>query len=272
MQRLHRLFDFYLDASIHVAFAIVALVMATSLLLNIPFDFHLVCFLFFGSISCYNFVKYGPEAEKYLKLTNLYHKNIQFFSIVCLLIAVDHAFFLKTETWVGIIILVLMTGLYAVPVLPRAKNLRSWSGLKIFIVAGVWAGTTVILPCLEVGQALSWDIYIETGQRFLLVLILILPFEIRDLRYDARELQTLPQIFGVRRTKIFGLLLTAIFFIGIFLKDSIEPGELFEKGILSGMLIMALLLAKQRQSQYFASFWVEGIPIVWVVWLWVTAK
>lgn len=272
MQWLHRLFDFYLDASIHVAFAIVALVMATGLLLNIPFDLNLVCFLFFGSISCYNFVKYGPEAEKYLKLTKLYHKNIQFFSIVSFLIAVYHGFFLKKETWAGIVILVLMTGLYAVPVLPRAKKLRNWGGLKIFIVAGVWAGTTVILPCLEVGQALPWDVVVETGQRFLLVLVLIVPFEIRDLSYDALELQTLPQVLGVRKTKIFGLLLTALFFTATFLKDAIKPGELIEKGFLSGMLVVALLIAKQRQSKYFASFWVEGIPIAWVIWLWIKGK
>ena len=182
MKWIRRLFDFYLDASIHVALAIVSLVIATSLLLNIPVDAHLAFFLFFGSIGCYNFVKYGPEAEKYLKLTNVYHKNIQIFSIACLLFAGYHAHMIRMETWVGIAVLVCMTVLYAVPLLPKAKNLRNLGGLKIFIVAGVWAGTTVILPCLETPINLSWDIYMETTQRFLLVLVLLVPFEIRDLK------------------------------------------------------------------------------------------
>ncbi|MDB4292340.1 hypothetical protein N9954_02975 [Maribacter sp.] len=259
-----RFLDFYLDASIHVALAIVSLVIATSLLLNIPIVTHLIFFLFFGSISCYNFVKYGPEAEKYMKLTNLYHKNIQFFSILCLLFAAYHAYFIRKETWLGIVVLVFMTGLYAVPILPRSKNLRSLGGLKIFIVSGVWAGTTVILSCLETGVALSWDIYIETAQRFLLVLVLLVPFEVRDLKYDAPELKTVPQRFGVYTTKLFGVGIALLFFLLTFLKDRIGSLEIFGKGILMVLLILLLLVTKKQQSKYFASFWVEGIPVVWV--------
>lgn len=258
-----RLFDFYLDASIHVALAIVSLVMVTSLYLDISVDSHLLFFLFFGSISCYNFVKYGPEAEKYLKLTNLYHKNIQLFSIVCLLFAAYHAYFIRKEAWIGIVVLVFMTGLYAIPILPRTKNLRSLGGIKIFIVAGVWAGTTVILPCLETRVGISWDICVETAQRFLLVLVLLLPFEIRDLKYDAPELKTLPQLFGVKNTKIFGLLLVTLFFAFNFLKYDLVAKELFEKGFLASILVVMLLITKQKQSKYFASFWVEGIPMAW---------
>lgn len=258
-----RLFDFYLDASIHVALAIISLVMITGLIFDISVDIHLVLFLFFASISCYNFVKYGPEAEKYLKQTYLYHKNIQLFSIACLLFAAYHAYFIRRETWIGVVVLAFMTGLYAVPILPRTKNLRNLGGIKIFIVAAVWAGTTVILPCLETGVGLSWDIYIETVQRFVLVLVLLLPFEIRDLKYDAPELRTLPQLFGVRNTKIFGLLLATLFFVISLLKDVLLPNELFDKGLLAGILIILLLLTKEKQSKYFASFWVEAIPIVW---------
>jgi len=264
MKWFGRLFDFYLDASIHVALAIVSLVVATSLLLNIPVAYHLIFFLFFGSISCYNFVKYGPEAEKYLKLTDLYHKNIQFFSIICLLFAGYHAYFIRKETWFGIAALVCMTGLYAVPVLPKTKNLRNLGGLKIFIVAAVWAGTTVILPCLEAGLVLTWDSYIETAQRFLLVLVLLVPFEIRDLEYDAPELKTLPQRFGVRATKLFGIGVALSYLLLTFLKHNIGTLEIFGQGILVFLLVMTLWLTKNKQSKYFASFWVEGIPIVWV--------
>jgi len=265
MKWLQRLFDFYLDASVHVALSIFALTLATGFILDIPFRFHLVLFLFFGSISCYNFVKYGVEAEKYLKLTNLYHKNIQYFSIGCLIIAIYHGHFIKIETLVGSTVLVLITGLYALPLLPKAKNLRSWGGLKIIIVAVVWAGATVILPVLEEGNTLSWDVWIETVQRALLVLVLLIPFEIRDLQYDALALRTLPQRFGVSKTKVLGLFLTGVIFFLPFFKDDLTDLALVANSILTLMLVTSLVVTKQTQSKYFASFWIEAIPIFWVV-------
>ena len=272
MQRYRLLFDFYLDASVHTALAAVSLIMVTSLLLNIPTDDHLLLFLFFGTISCYNFVKYGLEGEKYWKLTNVYHKNIQFFSLVCLFFAAYHAYFIEKETYIGIAVLVLMTGLYAIPVLPKVKNLRNLSGLKIFVVAGVWSGTTFILPSLEASIPFSTDIYIEAAQRFLLALTLILPFEIRDLEYDAPDLGTVPQRLGLRKTKFFGLGLIALFFSVTFLKEEVSFPEVLSKCFLVALLITALLFTRKQQSKYFASFWVEGIPFAWGVTLFLIQK
>jgi hypothetical protein len=264
MKVLLRFFDFYLYASIHVALAIFSLTWITYQTFNISIDKHLLYFIFFGSISCYNFIKYGVEEKKYILVSRRYHQNIQIFSLICLLAACYHAYFLNLEALFGILVLVLLTGLYALPVLPKAKNLRSWGGLKIFVVALVWVGTTVILPVLSVQISLSWDVVIETIQRFLLVLILLVPFEIRDLKYDATELKTIPQRYGVAKTKIFGAFLTLFFFFMTFLKDDISKIELISKGILFLCLGILMFVTKREQSKYFASFWVESLPIFWL--------
>ncbi|MFS4467012.1 hypothetical protein [Maribacter sp. 2210JD10-5] len=265
MKWMKRIFDFYLDASIHVAFAVFSLVQITWLTLNIPSDKHLSWFLFFGTISCYNFIKYGVEAEKYLLVANRYHKNIQLLSFIASGLALYHAYYLSIAIWSGLVILVLLTVLYAVPLLPNAKNLRSWGGLKIFIVALVWSGATVILPGISVHDSVPWDIGVEAFQRFLLVLILLIPFEIRDLQYDQKELRTIPQHYGVTKTKIFGAFLVLLFFFGTFLKDRIGYNELLGKGMLFLGLGCLMYKTKRQQSKYFASFWVEGIPVIWYV-------
>lgn len=264
MKWLKRIFDFYLDASIHVAFAIYALLEISFLILNISTDYHLSLFVFFGSISCYNFIKYGVEAEKYILVANQYHKGIQFLSLIALCFAIYHGYFLNSTTWIGIGGLILLTGLYALPVLPKAEKLRNWGGLKIFIVAIVWAGTTVILPVLNANQLITWDVGIASFQRFSLIFILLIPFEIRDLAYDNLELQTLPQRYGVKNTKIFGGFATLVFFFSTFLKDSFSIEELMLNGIFFLILGCILLITKRSQSKYFASFWVESIPI----WCW----
>ncbi len=263
MRLPRRAFDFYLDASIHVAFAIFSLVGCTCALLNIPWNSHLSYFLFFGSISCYNFIKYGVEAEKYIKVANSYHRGIQYFSFLCLIGALYHAFYLDRAIWWGVSGLVCLTGLYALPVLPGAKNLRSLGGLKIFLVAVVWAGATVWLPVLGAKTPWSWDIGVETTQRFVLVLALLLPFEIRDLRYDSPSLRTLPQRFGIPKVKFFGLVLVGVFCLLPFLKDSLTNLELSINGIVAIVLGLYIWKTKENQSAYYASFWVESVPIMW---------
>jgi len=263
MKLLQRLFDFYLDASVHVAFGVFALVGVTAITLNIPLDRHLAWFLFFGTIICYNFVKYGVEAKKYVLVANRYHKNIQFFSFIAIIFMGYHAYFLKLEVCFAILGLALVSGLYALPVLPHAKNLRSLGGLKMFIVAVVWTGTTVLLPVLAADYELSWDVKVVLLQRFLFVLILLLPFEIRDLQHDAPELRTLPQRYGVANTKIFGAFMVVLFFFATFLKDEIALVDLVSKGVLFLILGSLMYATKRHQSNYFSSFWVEAIPIGW---------
>lgn len=263
MPVLRRFFDFYLDASIHVALAIVAMVQVTCLTLNITADTHLIWFLFFGSMACYNFMKYGVEAEKYILVTGLHQKQIQWVSFIALGAACYHGFFLSTEVYLTLAVLVGLTGLYAVPVLPHTKNLRNLGGLKIFVVALVWAGTTVILPVIAVDQPISWDVQVETIQRFLLVLILLVPFEVRDLVYDSPELRTLPQRFGIKGTKIIGALAIVPFYLMTFLKHEVSTSEIIANGLLCLILSLLIGITTKRQNRYFASFLVEAVPILW---------
>ncbi len=268
MKWLNRIFDFYLDASVHVAFSVFSLLHISCYLLHVSLNVHLSYFLFFSTIACYNFIKYGVEAEKYILVANQYHKNIQFASFIALGFALYHAYFLPFQLWKALGLLLVLTGLYALPLLPKAKSLRSWGGLKIFMVGLVWAGTTVILPVIVSKHGLGWDVWVETFQRVVLVLILLMPFEIRDLQYDMPELRTIPQRYGVVQTKIFGGLAVMLFFFSTFLKDNLSMLEIVSKGLLCLILGMALVVVKTKQNKYFTSFWVEAIPIFWwgIIW------
>ena len=268
MNLIKRLFNFYLDASIHVALAVVSLLKITAFFFEIALSNHLSLFVFFGTIINYNFIKYGVEAEKYFLVSNRYHKNIQFFSVICFFIACYNGWFLSADTWLILFILIVLTGFYALPVLPQAKNLRSLGGLKIFFVALVWAGITVVLPLVEIEKVLVWDVWIEVVQRILMVLVLLLPFEIRDLAYDNPDLKTIPQRIGVAQTKIFGAFMVLLFFILTFFKDDISELELVSKGILFLVLGGLMFVTKRNQSKYFSAFWVESIPVLWVLLVW----
>ena len=261
---LSRIFNFYLDASIHVAFAVISLILITNLYLNILPDHHLLLFVFFGTIPSYNFIKYGVEAKRYFLVKNGYHKQIQIFSLILLTLAGYHFFFLGYVVWFICLILALLIGLYALPVFPKHKNLRNIGILKVILVALVWTGTTVIIPVVSSAITFSWDISLLILQQFILILILLIPFEIRDLEYDELNLKTIPQRIGVSQTKNLGLLLSLIFYLITFLKDDLSQLEIIGKTIFFLILIIMLLMTHRNQSKYFASFFVESIPICWL--------
>jgi len=270
MRTLKAIFDFYLDASIHVAIAVISMAGVTFHLLGSSSDINLMGFVFFSVIVCYNFIKYGVEAYKYLIVSNAYHKVIQMFSFVSFAFAVYFLLQLNRDIWIATAILGVLSALYAVPLLPSANNLRNLAGLKIYIVAFVWAGFSVLLPVLDAGIELHWDFAVTFIQRMLLVLVLILPFEIRDLQWDDKSLRTLPQVLGIKNTTRLGIGLTLIFFLMTFLKDSIHQNEIVLRLILSAALIFVLASKRRMQSKYFVMFWVEAIPIFWFGLFWWT--
>lgn len=263
------LFDFYLDASIHVAFAAISLIGISCISLNIPVDSHLLIFVFAGSIAVYNFIKYGVEAEKYIKVTNTYHKGIQFFSIAFLGLAAYQAWFLNMEIYISLIIIAVLVGLYALPILPKAGKLRNWGVSKVIIVGIVWAIATVLIPVIKAGQSFNWDVWMVFSQRVLFVLAWMLPFEIRDLKYDSPDLRTLPQSFGPRKTKILGGILLTIMCLLLFFKDYIAPLEIPVTLFITAVLMLFILGSRQEQQTYYSSFFVEGIPLLWVGIWWV---
>lgn len=158
---------------------------------------------------------------------------------------------------------VLLTILYAVPFLSGfGKNLREVSYLKILVVAFVWSGFTILIPLIDAGKEISLEIVFLMLQRFLIVIVLILPFDIRDVNYDAISLQTIPRKIGVKKTKKIGLILLIF---SLVLEYLISSSAVLKTPfmIFFFMLIIFLMRAKTDQSKYYSSFWVEALPIVW---------
>lgn len=270
MQIFKRFFDFYINSSIHVSLAVVAMCWVTYLNLDISVNFKLLAFVFFSSVTGYNFVKYAEIAGLHHRSLAQSLKSIQIFSLVCGVGMVVLAFFMPLEVWVLCGILGFITLLYAVPFfLPTSRsrgNLRSISGIKIYIIALVWTGVTVAIPLVAVSVEYSWDIFILGLQRFLLVLALMIPFEIRDMQVDAKSLKTLPQVRGMKAAKVIGVVWLVAFLMLEFFKDTLDSAILVNNLILVVVLGLCITLSRKRDasSDYFASFWVEGIPILWL--------
>ena len=271
MERLKYLFDFYINSSIHVALAVISFTLLTYFQLDLDPNIQTLLFVGLATISGYNFVKYFGLAKFHHRSLATWLKWIQVFSLLCTLSLVYFVFQFDSKTLIFLGFLGLVTFLYAIPFIPKRyfldhnQNLRHISGLKIYVIGFVWTAVTIGLPLVEHGLNMTWDIGVLSIQRFLVVLVLMLPFEIRDLKYDSIKLSTIPQSIGIRWTKALGCLLMLLVFLLEYLKDMLLQNELLITLIIAVLTMVLLLVSNKEQSKYFSSFIVESIPIIWML-------
>ncbi|CAM1360385.1 conserved membrane hypothetical protein [Tenacibaculum sediminilitoris] len=259
--------DFYINSSIHVALSVFSLFRITELYFNFSYDKSLGFFVFFATITGYNFVKYAGVAKLHHRSLTKNLQIIQIFSLMCFLLMCYFALLLPLKTLLFFVPLGVLTFLYAVPFLSGfQKNLRSIGYMKIIVVALVWAATTVLLPIYAGEIPFTIEVYLSAIQRFLIVIILLLPFDIRDVQYDTISLQTIPKKIGIENTKKIGVVLLGV---SLVLEFIISPNTHFRTVFLVffSVLLFLLMRAKVNQPKYYSSFWVEVIPVFWWLFL-----
>ncbi|MCI4443783.1 MAG: hypothetical protein JHC39_09830 [Lentimicrobium sp.] len=226
-------------------------------------------FAFFGTIVGYNFVKYEALVRAKKNKIRLEFKAIVFLSFLSLSAVGFYFFQLQRITQIVSVGVFFVTILYTLPFFPNWKNARNWAGVKIYIVALCWVGVTVVLPILNAEIAITWDFYLKCIQRFILIFVLILIFEIIDLAKDDPYLQTVPQQIGVKKTKMLGYFLLMAFGLleilnsNINFNGNIKYNSQYSSFLLSCVIAIALAFANEKRSKYYTSFWVESLPILW---------
>lgn len=263
MEWLKKLFNFYLDANIHVALSVYALVQVTLMEYGLDYDQPISLALFFGTIVEYGFIKYASLAKHYLFVKQKYLKLIQLFNFSCVLIAMYYVSQLNLKTVFVAAALILVAFLYVVPSMTTKKNLRNLKGIKAFVVSLTWSVSTVLLPLLNNQVPITDAVLIDLVQRFLFILALMLPFEIRDLKFDEPDLRTIPQVLGINGSLFLGVILLVFFVVFGLLRPELNTNSLYVEWGIALLLLLALGFTKENQSRYYASFFVEGIPIVW---------
>lgn len=255
-----RIFSFYIHSSLHVSLAILSLTMMTYKLFDLSVDYNVVAFAFLSSVVGYNYTKYGKLLLK--KRTSPELKAIQITTFACVIFT--FWFFLKLQYAAQLLVLItgVFTLFYALSFFGHS-NLRNLSGIKIYIVALCWVLTTLLLPLFQADFPVNSDVLVKGTQRFLLVIILILIFEIIDLKEDDPDLKTVPQTIGVKNTKILGISLLVLFFLLEFLLTNSRPSQFLINGVLAIVTILFTLFASRKRSKYYTGFWVESIPILW---------
>ena len=264
MQMIKRLFNFYINGSIHVGVAAFALVSMTMYFFAIQGNFEVKAFVFFGTIIGYNFVKFDALIRRNGSSIG---KELQFIiglTLCSSLVALYFFLQLRSITQTVVVVVVSLVLLYTLPFFPNKQNARNWKGIKIYIVSLSWVIVTVLLPLINAKIHFTEAVLLLCMQRFLLIFVLVLIFEIIDFNNDDPHLKTVPQQIGIERTKLLGNTLLIVFLSLEFLYlEKQEYFPLLLKCIVSCVIAIFLYFANETRSRYYASFWVESIPTFW---------
>ena len=259
-----KLFDFYIKSSFHLGLCVVSLYLTSIFKLQIDLNYYVLTFLFSSTIVVYNFIKYASTLPYYFFVNNAPIKTIQILSFFMGFFLLYSLFFLSLEALFFGFILFLICILYVFPINHSISNFRNRSKIKIFLVAICWSGSTVIFPFIESNSKDYGDLILLFVQFFLFVIVYTMPFEIRDLKYDSNDLKTIPQIYGINNSKYISYVLIFIF-ISISVFSNGRSVDLISDLLISLILIFITHITKENQTKYFSSFWVESLPVYWLI-------
>ena len=265
---LKKIFDFYIRSSTHVGIEVCCFLAITYLRFDVDADFNFLAFIFFGTVTGYNFIKYALSAGFQHRSLSANLRLVQLFSLVCFLTLIYFTLKLSVETLLWIGFFGLFTVFYTVPIFPNKKNLRSLHGVKVFVIAFVVTGLTLIVPLIHHGISLEPEIGWIFAQRVAFIVAVMIPFEIRDLKRDILSLGTIPQQVGTKNAKMIGIFLLVLFVVLEFIQteSTLESRiSVIATAIISSGFIV---FSSKDQSRYYASFWVDAIPIFWFLIFW----
>lgn len=242
MLAFRKIVNFYIRSSIHVGIAVFCLVQLSVQQWN-SYSF----LVFFGTIVGYNFLKYFEWflTLQFFRIQYIGILGVTLFSVLGFL-----WFFLQQDTSVQLYLLIAFGLVIWYPFI------RKIGWLKPFYVSFVVSYITLFIPLKS-----DVDVIGLFVQRFLLLSIVMIPFEILDSSKDVVAMKTLPHCFGIVRTKQIGYGLVGLFFtVSVFL-----PNNFYFYAFASLSSLIAIYFSTERRSWYYTSFWVESLPIFWLL-------
>lgn len=271
--------DFLLFSNLFIAICAVAQGLLTYHLLQVPPNKNILAILFFGTLAIYNFSMLmshpkDPGNSTYIRVRWIFshHRLIISITLISALCLIPLGLlYLSIEGKLLMLFTGAMAVSYSIPFLTlnhQKIGLRNIPGIKLFLVAIVWAISCVLLPIVEVEH--SYPINISTGEtlllvgkRFLFIAAITIPFDIRDLFQDKLyELKMIPVMFGEKKAYIFCqfLLLGYLILLLLFSQTiNLDVIALTITILLTGWLIFKSGIQK---NEYYYFFFLDGIMIL----------
>ncbi len=258
---MQSLISFCIKSNIWVAVCILGLVFSTEILLNVT-NYKISLFVFFSTIFVYNFQRIVRTKTDY-KLTYKFflenNKNAIYILMSLAVIVNIYLFYsFKLSTQVMIFLIGVLSFFYP-------YGLRKIPFAKIFIISFAWAVSAMLLIVLENNIPISESVILKFISLFLFVFAITIPFDIRDIDLDLKNVVTIPLFFGVKRAK-------RVAFIVLFICGLISFFQYFKMYLSFSSLLALVLLyvfsfvfiqkSDESNEKMYYSFWGESLSLL----------
>ncbi len=206
------------------------------------------------------------EHEGRFAIIKKYRSHIIVYSVLGFIAAGVFFILLPSSTWLYLILPVAISAAYVIPTTKSGKRLRDLPLVKIFLLASSWSLLTTTVPLLNIGYSETIPITLIFIERFLFIIAITIPFDIRDMDVDTETgLQTLPHILGITRSKILAISLlglSAVVAYVLLAQGVYAQGILWSYAIF--LTITALLIWRSHagHSDYFYSGLLDGTMLL----------
>jgi 4-hydroxybenzoate polyprenyltransferase len=218
---LQRLLYTLFYGNIWIASGAAATAWQTTVVLQLEPNPTLYVFVFLATLFTYNLDRYTERlafADSYQTRHRWLHEHrreLAIFTILPGIAWVALSFRLSTNVVLWLVHLGVVSVAYSLPLWKKANGerfvLRKVGLLKPVFVAYVWAVVGVILPAVDAGYPLNGRLYAELISRFVFVLALCMPFDLRDEPIDrSHGMRTLPVLLGRKPTEYLAYLLLVL--------------------------------------------------------------
>lgn len=266
---------FVADSNLWIAFCVFGFIAQSFIIYNVPIeksDSWYLLFSFCNTYIIYNLhriITIPPkEVETLSGMHGFIAKQKKWVYATIILSAVIAIFCLFFISWQSIIVLAVLGTIavfYTFP-LPFGIRLRDFGILKPFIVAIVWSFVAVCVPLASYIADDMLNIGLLWLNRFLFIVAITIPFDVRDLKFDKVNLKygTIPMKIGKLRTYWLsqGLLMISALplLVVLFLEQTIEAYliPLLMWYLITSSIIRYNLKSKTEISEYQYTFWLDG--------------
>lgn len=255
-------------SNLWIALGATSLTLETYLILNFEINFHVLSFVFFSTLFTYNFQRIIKIKNTHFLIEsdhiNWIKKNIKWvygITIAAFFTAFYLLLFLKLETFFLLPLIGFASFFYVwkLPFLKR-KNLREIKGLKFFIISITWTLTCIFFPFFNAEQSVfSSTTLIYSFSVFLFMISITIPFDVRDMEKDEKEIKTIPQILGEKKSIYLALFfLTLSVLLKIILLDELIIGVL----LFFTIAFVLYLKSNHKKSELYFLGWIDGLFIL----------
>lgn len=265
--------DFFLFSNIFVAYCVVALCMSTEFLLG-HYSYTIKCVVFFASLFTYNFQRLVPvTVQKEVSFRQQWLQQNKFLLwLITVFSAIATVYFSLSLSYNSLRILLplgVIAFMYPLPLMywnGRWWRLREVPGVKIFLIAFLWALVSVGLLVEEHQIGWTTDVWLLFIHRLCFVFAIAIPFDICDLKYDSLQMKTIPIVFGEEKARYiacaalgtYELLVIIQFIFG----DIIGVRALIALLCTSAATAYLMIKSTSDKGEYHFAFWVEGTSVL----------